>query len=138
QKVVKGVRRKLQPLQAAAGDKENLVGAGRLAPDMAPNKDKTALGNVKVECLIFCFRTVEKKKVKTNENKITSEDLTSEEGPGIAYWEAMAEKRRVALEEALKENEQLHERVRELEEENETCKVLLNETRALVETLTVS
>lgn len=50
----------------------------------------------------------------------------------------MAERRRVALEEALKENEQLHEKVRHLEEENEQCNILLNETRQLVETLTVS
>lgn len=59
------------------------------------------------------------------------------DGPSEGYWEILAERRRVALDAALKENEELHQRIALLEEENAQCKLLLDETRHLVETLTV-
>ena len=67
---------------------------------------------------------------------ITEEDLTSEAGPSDSYWEVLAERRRAALEESLCENQELHERIHVLEEELDTSKQLLEETRNLVEVLT--
>ncbi|XP_073983960.1 geminin DNA replication inhibitor isoform X1 [Rhodnius prolixus] len=128
--LIKTPRRSLHPLQKSAVDKENLVGAGRSTNYMTPNKGKL---NVVTE-----IKSAKKLKVSkgTESKSITVEDLTSEEEPGKEYYKVLAERRRVALEEALKENEQLHEKVRHLEEENEQCNILLNETRQLVETLT--
>ncbi|CAH1405719.1 unnamed protein product [Nezara viridula] len=132
-KIVKGQRRTLRPLQKAAGDKENLVGAGLSAKQM-PGKE------VKEVTIVVADSKVVKrtKTIKPNSQKpvITEEDLTSEDGPSEGYWEILAERRRVALDAALKENEELHQRIALLEEENAQCKLLLDETRHLVETLT--
>jgi uncharacterized protein with NRDE domain len=56
----------------------------------------------------------------------------------------LAEKRRIALKDALEENKKLSEkkkelvqRVEELEEENRICKEMLDETKVLVEVLQV-
>lgn len=59
-------------------------------------------------------------------------------GPSENYWEVLAERRRIALEDALEENSVLNERIAKLEEENRVCKEMLDETRALVEVLQVS
>ncbi|XP_055640203.1 geminin isoform X2 [Toxorhynchites rutilus septentrionalis] len=67
---------------------------------------------------------------------ITEEDLTSLEGPSQYYWEVLAERRRVALEESLTENAQLYDKVNDLEEELNTSKQMLEEARNLVEVLT--
>lgn len=66
---------------------------------------------------------------------VTAEDLTSEH-VGEGYWEILAEKRRVALEESLVENQELYERIATLEDEFNQSKSLLAETRNLVEVLT--
>lgn len=67
---------------------------------------------------------------------VTEEDLTSLEGPSQQYWEVLAEKRRLALEESLSENLELYEKVSSLEEELNTSKQMLQEARNLVEVLT--
>lgn len=67
--------------------------------------------------------------------KVTAEDLTSE-AVGENYWEILAERRRVALDESLKENQELYERIASLEEELDQSKSLLTETQSLVEVLT--
>lgn len=67
--------------------------------------------------------------------KIEVEDLTSEAGPSENYWEVLAERRRIALEDALEDNRELTERVETLEEENRIYKEMLDESRALVEVL---
>lgn len=67
--------------------------------------------------------------------QITADDLTSEENPGEAYWEALAEKRRIALESSLIENKDLHERIEGLEEELDTSRKMIEETKNLVEIL---
>lgn len=67
--------------------------------------------------------------------KVTAEDLTSE-AVGENYWEILAERRRVALDESLKENQELYERIATLEEELDQSKSLLAETRGLVDVLT--
>lgn len=132
--IVQGARRSLHPLQKAAGDKENLVGAGRLGMDTAGNKEKSlATSSVKNSETAV-------KKLKTSRNafetrRVSADDLTNEESPSSSYWQILCERQRAALDAALSENKQLHDRVKVLEEENEQCKILLDETKALVETL---
>jgi len=49
----------------------------------------------------------------------------------------IAERRRKALEEVLQQNNKLHSVIMALEEENASCKQLLDQTKDLVKTLTV-
>ncbi|XP_049776212.1 geminin isoform X2 [Schistocerca cancellata] len=74
--------------------------------------------------------------VQTDPEKelISAEDLTSTEEPSENYWKVLAERRRVALEDALKENELLHQKISILEEEKEVCEAMLEETKTLVDT----
>lgn len=58
-------------------------------------------------------------------------------GPSENYWEVIAERRRLALEDALEENKDLTERLAKMEEEYRLCQEMLHETRALVEVLQV-
>jgi len=58
-------------------------------------------------------------------------------GPSEKYWEVIAERRRKALEEVLEQNRKLHSIVMALEEENASCKKLLEQTTDLVNTLKV-
>lgn len=69
------------------------------------------------------------------DQQITETDLTSTAGPSQKYWEILAEKRRVALEDALKENEALHEEVKSLKAELDQVHAMLDETNKMVETL---
>lgn len=78
----------------------------------------------------------EKKPASGSKPAITEEDLTSLEGPSQQYWEVLAEKRRLALEESLSENMELYEKLSSLEEELSTSKQMLQESRNLVEVLT--
>lgn len=78
----------------------------------------------------------EKKLSTTVKPQITVEDLTSEDGPSEQYWEVLAERRRLALEESLTENMELHEKVNGLKEELSLSKEMLEEARNLVEVLT--
>jgi len=59
-------------------------------------------------------------------------------GPSEKYWEVIAERRRKALEDVLEQNRKLHAVVMALEEENASCKALLEHTTDLVNTLKVS
>lgn len=70
------------------------------------------------------------------QKKITEEDLTTEGEPREDYWKALAEKRRVALDISLKENEELHDKVSSLEEELTISRSMLEESRNLVDLLT--
>lgn len=70
-----------------------------------------------------------------SKKQITADDLTSEESAGEAYWEALAEKRREALESTLNENMSLHERIEGLEEELDSSRKMIEETKNLVEIL---
>lgn len=71
-----------------------------------------------------------------SQSKIIEEDLTTEGEPSDGYWKALAEKRRVALDISLKENEELHEKVDSLEEELTLSREMLEESKNLVELLT--
>lgn len=68
--------------------------------------------------------------------KVTEEDLTTEGEPSDGYWKVVAEKRRIALDISLKENEELHEKVASLEEELGIARAMLDESKNLVEVLT--
>jgi geminin len=67
---------------------------------------------------------------------VTIEDLTSEQPVNEKYWQVLAEKRREALEESLTENQELYERIANLEDELNQSKSLLDEARDLVTVLT--
>lgn len=69
-------------------------------------------------------------------SKVTEEDLTTEGEPSEGYWKVLAEKRRVALDISLKENEDLHEKIESLEEELVIARAMLDESKNLVEVLT--
>lgn len=74
--------------------------------------------------------------VEKSQSKIVEEDLTTEGEPSDGYWKALAEKRRIALDISLKENEELHEKVTSLEEELTISREMLEESKNLVELLT--
>lgn len=71
-----------------------------------------------------------------SQSKIIEEDLTTEGEPSDGYWKTLAEKRRIALDISLKENEELHEKVTSLEEELVLSREMLEESKNLVELLT--
>lgn len=140
---MKVVRKQLHPLQESARDKENLVGAGRVVCTSTAKDSKENVPKPLHKLADTGVGKVEKKKKqphpktekKAAEKKgITVDDLTCDAGPSEHYWETLAERRRVALEKALKENEQLHERISLLEQENEQYKVLLDEAKTVIET----
>lgn len=59
------------------------------------------------------------------------------DNPSENYWQILAERRRMALMDALEENKKLREHIEKLEEENHVYKEMLDETRTLVEVLQV-
>lgn len=67
--------------------------------------------------------------------KITEEDLTTEGEPSDGYWKTLAEKRRIALDISLKENEELHEKIGQLEEELNSTRDLLESAHEMVDIL---
>ncbi|XP_043281853.1 geminin [Venturia canescens] len=135
------IRKSLHTLQPAATDKENLVGGGRVLRSTLPGKgsikdemaDKTKTETQKRKKVAFRDKGVQT--TRGEKIKIEVEDLTSDAGPSEQYWEVLAERRRIALEDALDENRELTERVARLEEEKRAYKEMLDETRALVEVL---
>lgn len=69
-------------------------------------------------------------------SRIAEHDITTEGEPSEGYWKVLAEKRRVALDLSLKENEELHDKVVSLEEELTIARAMLDESKNLVEVLT--
>lgn len=135
------VRKSLHVLQPSATDKENLVGGGRMLRSALPVKESNkneVIEKPKNEPTKRKKITFKDKAVQTARGgkiKIEVEDLTSEAGPSENYWEVLAERRRIALEDALEDNRVLNERVQTLEEEKRIYKEMLDESRALVEVL---
>ncbi|XP_022164462.1 geminin-like [Myzus persicae] len=131
----KGTRKFLQTLQPSGGDKENLVGTGRIHGKNSDPKILKTQFKTEVE-----VKSDERKSVVAKVNpslykKLIIEDLTSTVGPSEKYWEVIAERRRKALEEVLEQNRKLHAVVMALEKENASCKKLLEQTTNLVNTL---
>lgn len=79
---------------------------------------------------------MQNKSVQVGECIITAKDLTSDE-PSIDYWKKLAETREEALNKSLEENEKLKEDISSLQQENQICKDMLEESRNLVEILKV-
>lgn len=135
----RNMRKFLKTLQPSSDGKENLVGAGRTLQDVAVDNRTVKPDQVfsKVEISVkdsnesFSIAQVNASQYK----KLIIEDLTTTAGPSQKYWEVIAERRRKALEEVLKENQRLHTIVTTLEEENMSCKKLIEETTDLVNTL---
>ncbi|XP_054730644.1 geminin isoform X1 [Anastrepha obliqua] len=146
QENLKNQRKTFKVLQPGgiATDKENLAGRpqidklSRLKAATEATLASTDLAKrKKVETRVSETQTSPQKKVGgVEKTTITAEDLTSEESPGELYWEHLAEKRRVALDETLSENKRLHERIEGLEAELDTSRQMLSEARNLVEVLT--
>uniref|UniRef100_A0A1B6M3H5 Geminin n=1 Tax=Graphocephala atropunctata TaxID=36148 RepID=A0A1B6M3H5_9HEMI len=133
---MKVVRKSLHPLQVAAGDKENLVGAGRMLSSGEKEVKLSAINSKLTSNNTSSPKKEKKKSLKNTEKKtVTAEDLTSEEGPSEHYWQLLAETRRKALEKTLTENQQLHERLDQLTEENGKYRELLNEAQDIIDTL---
>lgn len=140
---IKSQRKTLKVLQGAATNKENLAGR---------KIDK--LNRLKGSSVITSELTAKRKKTETKavetqtspgqrtqqlqQKTITVEDLTSndEAGPSEHYWERLAERRRVALEDSLNENKRLYEHIESLEEELNTSRQELEEAKHLVAILT--
>ncbi|XP_015188756.1 PREDICTED: geminin-like isoform X2 [Polistes dominula] len=138
------LRESLHDLQPTAMDKENLVGGGRtiktdssikdaLKKDIESTTEKPKITKQKHKKVICKNKAVQTSRGELI--RIDIEDLTSEAGPSENYWQVLAERRRIALHDALDENKALHERIATLQEENRLCNEMLNETRALVEVL---
>ncbi|KAK3910437.1 Geminin [Frankliniella fusca] len=144
------LRKTLHPLQTAAGDKENLVGPGRMLCIVDRDNLKGNLREVNEndktpdQAKQLKRKKTTSKSVQASKEKsaaVTAEDLTSGT-TSERYWESLAEQRRIALEATLKENEDLHhkneelsKRVSVLEEENRIAKEMLRESETLVDVL---
>ncbi|CAH2096378.1 unnamed protein product [Euphydryas editha] len=122
-------RRSLKTLQHTATDRENLVGR--------PSKSlKHQLAQDTVVDVEIKKKNVSTKETQVNlENKISAEDLTNPEGASERYWQILAEKRQVALHEALEENEKLRKVIEDLKQENIQYKQMLEEANSFVEVI---
>ncbi|KAL5276540.1 GMNN family protein [Megaselia abdita] len=142
QENLKNTRKTLKVLQNANGalDKENAL-AGRATPRGIKGKIDEHFRPVEIKRKKNESRSTQTDDVEDESSKpkdkkrITAEDLTSEDSPGEAYWESLAEKRREALESSLVENKKLHERIEGLEEELDSSRKMIEETKNLVEIL---
>ena len=74
-------------------------------------------------------------KLQVGEQVVTIEDLTSDEA-NADYQRILTEKRGAALDDSFKDIEKLRDNVDSLQEENEICREMLNQSRNLVEVLT--
>ncbi|XP_011873972.1 PREDICTED: geminin-like isoform X1 [Vollenhovia emeryi] len=135
-------RKPLHILQPAATDNETLVGADRILRFAKSKETKTktkqyAIENVEKDTAKCTKMTKISKAVQTareEKAKIEVEDLTSDE-PSENYWQIVAERRRMALVNAIEENEKLAQYIEKLEEENRVYKEMLDVTKTFVEVL---
>lgn len=127
----------MKTIQTTATDKENLVGRlpafiakEHLIKPISIAKDDDLKHKKPVPVASSSSQTLPASSL------ISEADLTSEGTVSDVYWEVLAEKRRLALEESLEENEYLHGKCDQLESELNQSKHLLDETRELVNVLT--
>lgn len=140
----KNSRISLQVLQPEAGGKENLVGGSRTPLKNIKDgimREKSEKKRI-IKDVIENVQTKDKKKkmcskaIQTDEDvEIDIKDLTSEEEPSENYWKILAEKRRVALDETLKENQILCDKVEILEQEKETIQKMYEEAKQALDLL---
>lgn len=127
----------MKTIQTTATDKENLVGRlpayiakEQLEKPISVSKDDEFKREKAAPVASTSSQTI------PASNLISEEDLTSDTKVSNVYWEVLAEKRRLALEETLEENQYLHEKCEKLESELNQSKQLLEESRELVNVLT--
>nr|XP_021188223.2 geminin [Helicoverpa armigera] len=122
-------RKSLKTLQHTASDRENLV--GRPSKSLKHQLSQESPVDVEVK-----RKNLSTKETQANlDSKITVDDLTNPEGPSEKYWELLAEKRQVALQDALDENEKLRKIIEDLKEENALFKQMLDEANSFVEVI---
>ncbi len=117
-------------------------------PQNSPSKSKVRKSGIAGNKAGLKLKTTERTEgmfiamLKINEFLVSHEiviyafDFIEEES--IAYWKELAESRRQALEAALQENYDLHNRVEELKKDNAELEELVNEGRHLAEMINVS
>ncbi|XP_060803155.1 geminin isoform X2 [Amyelois transitella] len=126
QESTKSTRMSLKTLQHTASDRENLV--GRPTKNLKHQLSQENVADVEVK-----RKNLSTKETQANlDTNITVEDLTNPEA-SEKYWKILAEKRRVALQEALEENEKLHKLIAELKKENLQTKQMLEEANSFIE-----
>ncbi|CAK1580091.1 unnamed protein product [Parnassius mnemosyne] len=122
-------RRSLKTLQHTATDTENLV--GRPSKNLKHQLSQDTPVDVEVK-----RKNISSKETQANlDNKISARDLTDPNGASEKYWQKLAEKRQVALQEALDENEKLRNIIEELKQENVLYKQMLDEANSFVEVI---
>ncbi|KAK6625138.1 hypothetical protein RUM43_005429 [Polyplax serrata] len=141
----KRCKKTLNILRIAATDKENLT-------SKVTHKKTDAIKNKGIK-----LQTGKrfKKNINTNETEMQVKDKISKtkpdnstksdtvlpsdliiDNPSENYWQNLAESQAKALNSALKENVDLHNKLNELEYENSRLKAMLDEAKSLVEVLT--
>ncbi|XP_068633209.1 geminin [Battus philenor] len=129
QDVPRTTRRSLKTLQHTAIDRENLVGR----PSKSLKHQLTQETPVEVGVK---RKNISSKETQVNlESNVTARDLTDPDGPSEKYWEILAKKREVALEEAFEENEKLRKIIEDLKQENSLYKQMLDEANSFVEVI---
>ncbi|KAL6265063.1 hypothetical protein P5V15_005154 [Pogonomyrmex californicus] len=133
-------RKPLQVLQPAATDNEMLVGADRILRSIKSQRATTKqdVETIKKNTSKHLKVTKKNKAIQTAREeriRIKVEDLTSTDNPSENYWQILAERRQIALVDALEENKILVQRIAKKEEEIRVYKEMLEETKALAETL---
>ncbi|CAI6352234.1 unnamed protein product [Macrosiphum euphorbiae] len=131
----KGTRKLLRTLQPSGVDKENIVETGRFHKHDSDPKILKPQFKTEVDVKSNENKSIVAKVNPSVYKKLIIEDLTSIVGPSEKYWEVTAEHRRKALGEVLEQNCKLLTMVMALEEENASCKKLLEQTTDLVNTL---
>ncbi|KAJ2948976.1 hypothetical protein O0L34_g5916 [Tuta absoluta] len=125
-------RKSLKTLQRVASDQENLVGRpSKTLKHQLSQQDSPVDLEVKRKSPSF-----KEKETQANlDSKISVDDLTNPKGASETYWKILAEKRQVALQDALDENERLRKVIEDLKEENTTIKQMLEEANSFVEVI---
>ncbi|CAH2048511.1 unnamed protein product, partial [Iphiclides podalirius] len=122
-------RRSLKTLQHTANDRENLV--GRPSKSLKHQLSQESLLDVEVK-----RKNLSSKETQVNlDSKISASDLTNPKGASEKYWQILAGKRQIALQEALEENEKLRKIIEELKQENILFKQMLEEANSFVEVI---
>ncbi|KXJ74121.1 hypothetical protein RP20_CCG014323 [Aedes albopictus] len=134
---LKNARKLLKDVQnTPAMNKENVGKLNKLPMYLSQSHKELAKKSLFSDAL----EAIELKRKKTttvqSQSSQTSPEKKPATGPSELYWEVLAERRRLALEESLTENQELCEKVAALEEELNLSKEMLQEARNLVEVLT--
>ncbi|XP_026734792.1 geminin [Trichoplusia ni] len=129
QETTRVTRKSLKTLQHTASDRENLV--GRPSKSLKHQLSQESPIDIEVK-----RKNLSTKETQANlDGKVTVEDLTNPEGASEKYWEILAGKRQVALQDALEENEKLRKIIEDLKEENVLFKQMLDEANSFVEVI---